>query len=125
MNKSKPRVIKDYQKLTDEQKEQIKLHYPAGYAEHLITYTDREGRLISALPFETEDFYYLIKMTKSEALQIVEDDDDFDAFGVLKEEVKEAYEEKYPDTDEDMEDSYNDYDQPEEMADDDYDDDDY
>ncbi len=110
MNKAKPRIIKDYQKLSEEQKEQIKLLYPSGYAEHLITYTDREGKLISALPFETEDYYYLIKMTKSEALQIVEDDEDFGSDGLLKEHVKEAYEEKYFEAEEEEDYDYDKYD---------------
>lgn len=99
MSKSKPRVLKDYEKLSEEIKEQIKLTYPAGYSKNLIFYTDREGKLISALPFETEDYYYLVKMTKTEAMRIVEDDEDFDDDGILKNTVKEAYVEKYSDFD--------------------------
>ena len=57
MNITKPKVIKDYDKLTEEMQESIREHYPNGYAEHLIRFTDREGKYVSALPFETEDKY--------------------------------------------------------------------
>lgn len=107
MNGNKPRILKDYEKLPEDIKEQIKLAYPEGYTQNLVTYTDREGKLVSALPFETEDRYYLVKMTKTEAMRIVEDDDDFDDDGILKDEVKETYEEKYSEfDDEDDDDSY-------------------
>lgn len=104
MTNRKPRIIKDYDKLSDNLIEQIKLLYPTGYTNNLIVYTDREGKFISALPFETEDAYYLIKMTKFEATRIVEDDDDFDDAGFLKEAAKEAYEDKYNDVEDDEED---------------------
>jgi hypothetical protein len=110
MSKSKPRVIKDYNKLSDDLKEQIKLLYPTGYSRSLVIYTDREGKLVSALPFETDDYYYLVKMTKTEAMRIVEDDEDFDDAGFLKDTAKEAYEEKYTefDADDEADDSYDD-----------------
>lgn len=94
---SKPKVIKDYDKLSDEVKEQIKLVYPRGFAHHLISFTNRNGEKKMGLPFETEDFYYLIRMTPVRAEQIIEDDDDFDDDGVLKADVMEGYTEKYVD----------------------------
>ena len=39
---------------------------------------------MSALPFETEEIYYLIRMTVLEARQIIEDDDDYDDDGTLR-----------------------------------------
>jgi hypothetical protein len=95
MNKNKPRVIKDYEKLSPEIKEQIKLTYPNGFSDSLITYTDKTGKIISSLPFETQDTYYLVKMTMLQATTIVEDDEDYDEDGILKDEVKEEYQEKY------------------------------
>jgi hypothetical protein len=95
MSKNKPRVIKDYEKLSPEIKEQIKLMYPNGFSENLITYTDKTGKIISSLPFETPDTYYLVKMTMLQATTIVEDDEDYDEDGILKDEVKEEYKEKY------------------------------
>ena len=96
---NKPRIVKDYEKLDPEIQEQIKLMYPYGFAKYLIQHKNAEGKFVSALPFETEDRYYLVRMTLIEAKQIIEDDDDYDASGELKESVKEEYEEKYGDMD--------------------------
>ncbi len=120
MSSNKPRIIKDYDKLDPEIQEKIKLEYPFGYSENLITFTNKDGLIVSALPFETEDKYYMVRMTAREAVRIVEEDDDFDDDGMLKEGIKEVYESKYADVEgvdevaEDMDDDY----------DDDYDDDD-
>lgn len=96
---NKPRIVKDYEKLDPEIQEQIKLMYPYGFAKNLIQYKNAEGKFVSALPFETDDRYYLVRMTLVEARQIIEDDEDYDASGELKESVKEGYEEKYGDLD--------------------------
>ena len=99
MSTSKARVIKDYEKLNKEVQEQIKLNYPEGFSDHLIYYTNREGKLVSALPYETEDKIYLVKMTVEEAEAIIIDDDDYDDDGNLKSDIIESYEDKYPDID--------------------------
>lgn len=99
MMQNKPRIIKDFEKLDIALQEQIKLLYPKGFTEHLITFTNKEGKLVSALPFETDDRYYLIKMTAYEAQQIVDDDADYDEDGILKDDVREDYEDKYADLD--------------------------
>ncbi len=125
MNPNKPRVIKDYDKLDPEIQERIKLEYPSGYSENLIYFTNKEGKRVSALPFETDDKYYLVRMTVFEAERIVEDDDDFDSTGTLKDSAKEAYEGKYGD--DDILAGSADVDEVDDVADDDdsYDDDDY
>jgi hypothetical protein len=41
---SKPRVVKDYEKLETVIQEQIKLTYPYGFSEYLVSYVDREGK---------------------------------------------------------------------------------
>ncbi len=94
-SKSKPRIIKDYEKLSEDLQEQIKLEYSEGFSTSLISFTNKNGERVSALPFETEDYYYLIKMSVSKAQKIVDDDDDYDETGSLKDEVKEEYEGKY------------------------------
>lgn len=91
---SKPRIIKDYEKLSEEVLTQIKLEYPYGFEKQLIRFKNKEGRLISALPFETEEIYYLVRMTLKEAQQIVEDDDDYNEDGNLTEEAKERLEDE-------------------------------
>ena len=96
---SKPRVIKDYDSLSEEVKEQIKLIYPRGFRRHLVSYVNKEGARKKGLPFETEEYYYLIRMTEEGAANIVREDDDFGEDGVLKEKVRNQYEDKYDDVD--------------------------
>ena len=96
---NKPRVIKDFEKLTPQIQEQIKLSYPYGFAKHLIEFKDHKGRFVSALPFETDEFYYMVRMTKAEARQIILRDDDYTDAGQLKERIKEKYMDKYSDLD--------------------------
>lgn len=92
MNPSKPRVIKDYDRLDPEIQEKIKLEYPSGFSENLIYFNNKDGKRVSALPFETDDKYYLVRMTIFEAEKIIEEDDDYDSTGSLKDSAKEEYE---------------------------------
>lgn len=94
---NKPRVVKDYDKLDDSVKEMIKLNYPYGFEDHLVSFVNAEGRKVSALPFETEERYFLVRMTEEEAMSIIEDDDDYDDDGNLTDEAREEYEEKHDD----------------------------
>jgi hypothetical protein len=75
------------------------LFYPNGFSEHLIRFTDKDGKYVSALPFETDDKYYLIRMTNVQAQKIIKEDTDYDQEGNLKEDVKDDYEDKYTDLD--------------------------
>ena len=81
---NKKRIIKDYEALPEEILNQIKLQYPRGFADSLVYYTDQHGKKVSALPFETEEIYYLVRMTVQEAKQIIQDDDDYDESGTLR-----------------------------------------
>lgn len=96
---SKPRIIKDYEKLPQEVVEQIKLVYPRGFTRHLVSFVNREGERKMGLPFETEEYYYLIRMTAAKAENIIEQDDDYDEEGFLKAKAKARYEDKYDDLD--------------------------
>ncbi len=96
---SKPKVIKDYDKLTEDVIEQIKLVFPMGFSKHLVTFTNKEGQKRKGLPFETEDYYYLIRMSEAKAVAIIEDDDDYDEDGNLKQGAKSKYEDKHEDED--------------------------
>lgn len=129
---NKPRIIKDYNKLDKALQEQIKLVYADGFADRLIHFFDKDGIKVSALPFETENYYYMLRMTKNEATKIVNDDDDFDDDGLLKNEVRQDYEGKYADLDyiADQISDDNDYDKiddddTEDDEEDDYDEEDY
>ena len=96
----KPRLITDYDKLSEVIVEQIKLEYPFGFSQNLISFTNAQGKSIKGLRFETDEKIYLIRMTEAEAVTIVDEDDDFDDDGNLKEEIKDEYEDKYSEFDE-------------------------
>lgn len=87
---AKKRVVKDYDALPEETIRLVKMKYPNGYADNLVFYTDKEGKKVSALPFETDDTYYLIRMTVLEAKRLVKDDEDFDDDGVLREDFADV-----------------------------------
>jgi len=87
---SKKRVVKDYDALPEDIVRLVKMKYPTGYADHLLSYNDKEGKKVSALPFETDDTYYLIRMTVLEAKRIVKEDEDFDEEGVLREDFADV-----------------------------------
>ena len=92
---SKPKIIKDYDNLSQEIQEQIKLYYPYGFDRKLISFKNANGQFVSALPFDTDDHIYLVRMTKAEAAEIVEEDSDYDDEGNLRESVMDEYAEKY------------------------------
>lgn len=99
MNTGKLRVIQDFEKLSKEIQEQIKLTYPEGFSQYLIQFTNKEGRLVSALPFETDEKIYLVRMTNQEALEIILEDDDYNDAGMLKVASKEQFADKYAELD--------------------------
>ena len=102
---SKPKVIKNFEKLTNQELEQIKLVYPKGFRKHLVEFTGIDGKKRKGLPIETEEKYYLIRMTVEEAIYVVAEDDDYDDNGRLKPKVQAKLADKYDD--EDFLDEYN------------------
>ncbi len=99
METSKSRIVVDYEKLDAELVEQIKLVYPSGFSQHLVSFVNSKGEKVSALRFETFEKIYLIRMTTKMAEQIIIDDSDYDDEGKLKEGVREQYEEDHSDVD--------------------------
>lgn len=81
---TKKHIVKDYESLPDAIIKQVKATYPHGFAQSLIAYIDKEGKKVSALPFDAGDIYYLIRMTTHEAQQIIEADEDYDDEGNLR-----------------------------------------
>lgn len=123
MSNGKPRIAKDFDKLPEELVNRIKLEYPFGFEDNLISYTDAKGAKVSALPFDTDEVYYLVRMTRSEAQRIIEDDDDYDDDGNLRDDFAddvEGADDTSPIEDDEEEDSY---DQPDDSGSDDDDDD--
>jgi len=94
-DQNKPRVVTSFERISTNLQEQIKLEYPYGFSQNLISFNDKEGKRVSALRFETEEKIYLIKMTPSIAEQLIDDDEDYDDEGQLTDDARESYEEKY------------------------------
>lgn len=86
-------VIK-YDKLSNEIKNLIRLIYPDGYSQHLISITDKDGKKASALRLETEERIFLIRVTTEQANEVVVLDDD--VRGTF-DDIREEYEVKYQD----------------------------
>jgi hypothetical protein len=99
MSGDKLRVITDFEKLSPELQEQIKLVYPDGFSHHLIRFKNKNDETVSALPFETFEKYYLVRMTVEKAEKIIEHDSDYDDEGMLKEDIRRKYEEDNSDVD--------------------------
>jgi hypothetical protein len=97
MKANKLRVIQDFEKVSKDIQEQIKLVYPNGFSQHLIEFKDKEDKTVYALPFETDEKIYMIRMTVKKAIQIIKDDTDYDDDGILKDEIKEKYEDEHSD----------------------------
>lgn len=95
MSHQKPRVITNFDKLPTDLQERIKLTYPEGFSEYLINYKNKDNETVSALPFETEEKYYMVRMSVRKALQIILDDDDYDDDGYLRDDIKDQFEEKH------------------------------
>ncbi len=81
---AKKRIVIDYEKLPEDTLNSIKMEHPDGFEENLITFTNAQGMFVSALPYETEEVYYLIRMTEKEAQDIIKDDDDYGSDGKLR-----------------------------------------
>lgn len=99
MGTKKIRVIQDYEKLSTKLQEQVKLVYPDGFIDYLIYFTNSKGELVSALRFEADDKIYMLRMSKNYAKSIISADDDYNNKGVLRNDIKGEYEEKYKDID--------------------------
>ena len=95
---NKPRVVTAFEKLTSEIQQQIKLEYPEGFSQHLIKFPNKEGEIVSALRYESDEKIYLVKMSVTLAEQLIEDDEDYDDEGNLTDDARDEYE----DEDEDM-----------------------
>ncbi len=91
---SKPRVFKDYNKLSPEVKSLINSNFPFGFERKIVRFTDPKGKLVSALPFETDEFSYLIKMNNAMMLQEQEEagpeEETMDLEEISEEEIKKG-----------------------------------
>lgn len=72
----KKRIIKKYEQVTEDVLKLIKERYPDGYEDNLISFPLPSGELALALPLETEEVSYLIRMPKDSIPEESEDDSD-------------------------------------------------
>lgn len=84
----KKRIIKKYEQLSEEVLELIKENYPDGYEDNLISFPLPSGELALALPLETDEVSYLIRMPNNSVPEENEDDSnsspsEFDNFETL------------------------------------------
>ena len=61
----------------------MKEQFPFGYQEHLLRFNNAKGELIAALPFETDDVFYLVRMNIDGGYHIIEEDDFEDDYSGL------------------------------------------
>ncbi len=99
MKTNKVRVIQDFEKLNSDIQEQIKLVYPNGFSQHLIEFKNKNNETVYALPFETDEKMYMVRMSVRKAIQLIEDDEDYDDDGNLRDDIREKYEEDHSDVD--------------------------
>jgi DNA-directed RNA polymerase subunit delta len=83
---SRPKLVKDWDKMPKEIVAAIKAEYPNGFSHKLITYTTPKGEKVLALPYDTEAIDYLVRVTimESKNIQKGDDDDDEDVAAVVK-----------------------------------------
>jgi hypothetical protein len=91
---NKPRVVTAFEKLDTSIQHQIKLEYPEGFSQHLISFVNKDGVKVSALRFESDKKIYLIKMSLNMAEQLIEEDEDYDEEGNLTEDARDEYEDE-------------------------------
>lgn len=91
----KPKVITEFEKLDEDIQKLVKLEYPLGFEKNLITFKNHKKHLISALPYETADRHYLVKMSREKANDLILKDEDYNENGMLINAKKEKYEKKF------------------------------
>ena len=60
---TKKRVIRDFDKLDKRFKKKVLKSLPDGLNGDSITYFSVQGKTVAAIPFETEDTYYLFRLS--------------------------------------------------------------
>lgn len=123
----KKRSIVDYSNVTPEILEALNSRYPYGFEGKTVKFKNSKGETITAVPVETDDSSYLVKIgskleAKMEAYLNDDDDDDYDDDDDNFVEKSGASKIKMDDVPEDDDDEEEDsYDQPDDEGEDDED----
>ncbi|MFI3281683.1 MAG: hypothetical protein R3Y44_06910 [Rikenellaceae bacterium] len=59
---AKRRLVTSFQNLTPELQAQVKEHYPLGFTDAMMRIDKPNGDFFYAVPFETEEIFYLVKI---------------------------------------------------------------
>ncbi len=59
---TKKRLVTSFQKLTPEMQEEVKAKYPLGFSDAMMRIDKPNGDFFYAVPFETEEIFYLVKI---------------------------------------------------------------
>ena len=78
MKNAKKSVIRDYDTLSDELKEQVKLVYPSGFYDSIIEFTNNSNKKVRAIRFETKEKIYLLRLSTKMLKQLMEEDEVFE-----------------------------------------------
>ena len=73
----KKRIIKSYEKLDPELQERLKELYPYGYSNKLIRLNNSKNETFFAVPLETEDTTYMVKVQVEKIKKFDDSEDEF------------------------------------------------
>jgi hypothetical protein len=76
-NASKKRIIKSFEKLSPDLQDQLNEIYPYGYSNQLIRLTNYQGENYFAVPLETDDAVYMVKVHIDKVKKQKNADDEF------------------------------------------------
>lgn len=98
---TKKRLIVSYNNLSPELQEELKGQYPLGFTDKMQRYEKGPGDFFYAVPFETPDISYLVKID----VKIDDDPNEEDDKGYYEDEIKGAEEIASDDDDNDDDDN--------------------
>ena len=99
---AKKRLVTSFNNLAPELQEAVKAAYPLGYTDYMMRIDKPNGDFFFAVPFETDEISYLVKI-EVKIDEIGDDDDDKDFYG--DDDLKGADELANDDSEDEMSDS--------------------
>ena len=103
---AKKRLVVSLKNMTPEMQEEVKAAYPLGYSDYMIRIEKPNGEFFFAVPFETEEISYLVKIdVKIDDMSGEEEDRDY-----YDDDLKGADELANDDSDDDPADDNSDFD---------------
>jgi hypothetical protein len=114
---TKKRAIVSYEKLTIDQKKQLLVAFPDGFAEGMTQIKTPTGETLDALLWETEEIIYLVKLKKQLGKPVkapIDDDEEVDEEDFEDDIPDDVKEDETETEDDDVEDNYDVADETEE-----------